>query len=490
MVKNVVIVGGGSSAWLTAAYLTNQCAGIKFTVIDKEIGNPIGVGEGTLLSFQSFMKDCGFDKSEWFHKIDATYKCGALFPDWVEDGNIIWHPFAMSYPIDDNNTFLQSAWSRHQSYDFKHYGLGLYETTVRHNKIDSSLIDAYAYHVDCGKLVQFIQNKLKDRISFIASDVVELHKDGDNIKSLKLANGAVVEADLFIDCTGFKSILRTESDKVNLIGRVFCDTAVCSQIQYVDKESEQRPYTRAQAVEHGWIWTIPTQSRMGSGMIFNKQVTDIEEAKDYLVSYWGEDRLSRDKIRVIDWTPFYLKDPWKANVVCVGMSAGFIEPLESTGLALVQYEVYNIANVIKDNIIYEESIESFNKQFKLTFEDCVDFVSSHYSKTNRTGKFWNYVKHTYKHTEKILAIIELLKDGPRHGSQKHISSIFGGSNWTTWMYQLGYELGEDTSISKEYAEYLLLKQYNTVEKYRPNWSQLHSTELMRSKEYDNYCRKD
>lgn len=484
IVDKVVIVGGGSSAWLSAAYISNQCPHIDVTVIDKEIGTPIGVGEGTLLSFSKYMEDCGFNRDEWFHEIDATYKSGAWFPDWLEKGHDIWHPFNMS-PLVDDTFRLQELWAAHQDYDFKQFGVALYETAVKSNLVDSSNISSYGYHVDAGKLVTFIQSRIKNRITFIASDVVELIKAGNILKAVQLADGSVVEGDLFIDCTGFKSILRTEKKRKELIGRVFCDTAVCGQIQYEDKNSEMRPYTRAQAVDHGWIWTIPTQSRMGSGIIFNKNITDIEEAKEYLYTYWGG-RLPKDNMRVIDWTPYYLEDPWKDNVVCMGMSSGFIEPLESTGLALVQYQMWSLVNTVKSGFYTDKNVSVYNMEFCIRFEDCVDFVSSHYSKTNRTEKFWEYVKHTYKPTTGIMTHLKMLERGVLHQEQQQYTHVFSGTNWTTWMAQLGYKIGDNCKLSKEDSEHLLLRHYNTIEKYRPNWSQHHATEIARSIDYENF----
>jgi tryptophan 7-halogenase len=484
IVKKVVIVGGGSSAWMSAAYISKQCPYIEVTVVDKEIGTPIGVGEGTLLSFANYMKDCGFEKEQWFNAIDSTYKTGALFPDWVEKGTEIWHPFNMS-PYVEGTLQLQDLWGAHQEYDFKTYGVGMYETAVKHNRIDSSSLASYGYHVDAGKLVTFFQNNLQGRINFIASDVVELIKDGSVLKAVSLADGSIVEGDLFIDCTGFKSILRTEKKRKELMGRVFCDTAVCGQIQYEDKDTEMRPYTRAQAVDHGWIWTIPTQARMGSGLIFNKNITDVEEAKDYLYEYWGG-RLPKENMRVIDWTPYYLEDPWKDNVVCIGMSSGFIEPLESTGLALVQYQMWSLVNVIKSGWYSEKNVSGYNTEFSIRFEDCVDFVSSHYSKTNRTEKFWQYVKETYKPTAGILIRLKMLENGVLHSAQQQYSHVFSGANWTTWMTQMGYKLGNNCKLPKEQSEHLLLKQYHTVEKYRPNWSQHHATEIARSIDYEKF----
>ena len=484
-VKKIIIVGGGSAAWLTAGYLSNQCKDAKITVVDKHIGTPIGVGEGTLLSFRTFMTECGWDETEWFHAIDATYKAGAFFPDWVEKENSIWHPFHMSPHIEGDIT-LQSAWSHHQHLNIKQYGTALYENSVVHNKVDSSVIRAYAHHVDAGKLVEYIQSKLVNKVEFIQSDVVEIHKQNNKILNLKLANEQTVSADLYIDCTGFQSILREDQDRVDLLGRVFCDTAVCGQIQYIDKNTEMRPYTRAHAVDHGWLWTIPTQSRMGSGIIFNKSITSIEEAKEFFVNYWGADRTSIDSLRVIDWTPYYIKNPWSENVISIGMSSGFIEPLESTGLALIQYQISSLANVIKSKYWTEKNVSIYNTEFQIRFEDCVDFVSSHYSVTNRKEPFWQYVKDTYLHSPGILMHLDLLKDSPQSDKSYQDYQIFTGTNWTTWMAQLGYDIGADSKLDKDYALHLLMRNFETVEKYRPNWSQQHAIEIARSQEYKKY----
>lgn len=487
-VESIAIVGGGTSAWLTAAYLSKMSPEVSVTVIDKEIGNSIGVGEGAILGFQEFMKSCGFEFNDWFNNIDATYKIGVLFPDWVDKGNTIWHPFFMNTQLDNGEDLL-SAWSSNQEYDYKTYGLPLYDVAVNHNGVDSSLLDSYSFHVDCGKLVQFIQQRICDKVKFISSDVISVVRSGDNVTGLTLANGQQITADMFIDCTGFKSLLKVNPKRTSLDGRVFCDTAVCGQIQYVDRYNEMRPYTRSTAVDHGWIWAIPTRSRMGSGIIFNRSITDIEEAKDYFVNFWGKDRVKKENLRVIDWTPFYTEEPWKGNVVSVGMSAGFIEPLESTGIALIIAQIVTFHNIIKGNLWADYDQQIYNLQFKSIFENCVDFVSMHYSKTNRTEKFWEYVKKSYKPSDAILKNAELLAKEPRITRHRNPNHIFSGANWSTWMIQLGYPVGSNDAKTKDERRAFMLKYFNTIEKYRFNWAHHHETEINRMVEYYNYGRR-
>ena len=161
-VRSVVIVGGGTSAWLTAAMISHSIPSMKVTVVDKEIGSPVGVGEGTLLSFDMVMKKAGFTVEEWFFELDATFKSGILFPGWGETGDKnVWHPFLFP-EMHQVDTHLLNIWSKNQEYDFKTHGLAMYDTSVNHNKVDVDTTNAYAYHVDASKLVQFIQRKLKD----------------------------------------------------------------------------------------------------------------------------------------------------------------------------------------------------------------------------------------------------------------------------------------------------------------------------------------
>lgn len=485
-VESIIIVGGGTSAWATAAYMSQQNPEISITVVDKEFGKAIGVGEATILGFREFMDSCGFEFNDWFNNIDATYKIGILFPDWVHEGNIIWHPFSTNVQLDGCD--LLTAWTKNQEYDYKTYGLPLYDVAVNHNGVDSSMLDSYSYHIDCGKLVKYIQDRISHKIQYIASEVVTIHKDLENITGISLANGQMLKADLYIDCTGFKSILKENPKKVSLEGRVFCDTAVCTQVPYVDRYNEMRPYTKCTAVDHGWIWEIPTRSRLGSGLIFNRSITDIDEAKDFFIEYWGSDRIKKEDLKVIDWTPYY-SDPWLGNVVSIGLSAGFIEPLESTGVALIFAQIVTLNNIIQGSTWTENDVNVYNSQYKSIFENCVDFVSMHYSKTERTSKFWNFVRNNFKPSDGIIQNAKFLSQGPRYTRQRNKTHIFSGGNWSAWLIQLGYPVGTCSPKSKEELNISMLKYFNTIEKYRYNWSHHHATEIDRLTEQHTYgCR--
>lgn len=483
-VKNIAIVGGGSSAWLSAAYLSSK--GYSVTVIDKEIGTPVGVGEATILGFAEFMNECKFEFNDWFIGCDATFKAGILFPGWKEKENEIWHPFYLS-PNIENDIKLHDAWSHAQHLDFKTRGLSLYDASKK-NKIDTSIINSYAYHIDAGKLVTYIQQRISNRCNFIQSEVVNVIRKNDTVEFLQLKNNQIVYADLFIDCTGIKSVINNSVSYEDLTNRLFCNTAIATRLEYIDKKTEMHPYTKAEAIENGWIWTIPTSTRIGSGLVFDKHITSIEQASDSFVKYWNN-RVSYDSLHVLDWTPRYTKTPWINNVVSIGLSAGFIEPLESTGLALILSQTRQLADRIADFTYTDDSINIYNFQFTESFENTVDFVSLHYSKTNRTEPFWNNVRNNYVKSDNIKLKEELLTMGPLYSEQRKGSHIFSGANWTTWLVQLGYAMGQSNKVHNVNAVNALEKYNNAVEKYRYSWGVDHYQEVDRIKTYaDNYLK--
>ena len=462
-INSIAIIGGGTAGWLTAAYLKNQIPHLDITLIDKKISQTVGVGEGTLLNIGDFLVECGFPFFEWFTETDASYKSSILFKNWQEKNKDIWHPF-FKRPTKINEKFrLQDLWSQNQDLDFKKYASALYQASIE-NKVNNNSLKSYAFHIDCGKLVKYIQNKIK--INYIDSEVVVVNKDNDIITSIELENGKNITSNLFVDCTGWKNILGAPKYKIDLQDRLFCNTAIAGHVPYKDKQKELHPYVISEAVDHGWIWNIPVYSRIGSGLVFNRKITDIEEAKKYFVNYW-DNRITVNDVKVLDWTPYYYKDMWEGNRVCIGLSAGFIEPLESTGVAMITSGITQLANAIREQFITELDIKYFNTQMQILFEDCVDFVSMHYYDNKRKTNFWNWVNETFVKTDRMKFYIEMLKNNnhplPYDG---HFNSIFIGCNWTTWLCQMNFDVAKrHTGFSEEESREKLLAEYILQEKY-------------------------
>jgi len=484
-VNSVVIVGGGTSAWLTAAMLSNNIPHLSVTIVDKEIGSPVGVGEGTLLSFENVMKRCGFNIEDWFFELDATYKSAILFPGWGKDRTDVWHPFLFEAFPNFNTTRLNS-WSKNQHLDFKNYGLSLYDVSVNHDKVDRTEPTAYAYHIDASKLVMFIQKQLESRVrvTSIKSEVVDIvRKENNHIDYLILKNGQKIYSDLFVDCTGFKGLLNYNPDRVNLEGRLWCDTAIAGHVPYKDRDKELHPYVISDQVEHGWVWNIPVQSRIGSGLVFNRSKTDIEEAKEFFCNYW-DNRVSKENLKVIDWTPYYNRNQWHENVVAIGLSAGFIEPLESTGIALIIAGVEQLTFALEARFYTEDHRKYFNLLMENFFEDAIDFVSMHYSIADRKEPFWQWVRETFKKSLRQEFYEQEILKTDRKLPVKGTGYMFCASNWICWLVQLGYPIAPaGDEIPDELSLEFLMQHYNNIESKRHETSPGHIEYLNELKRY-------
>jgi tryptophan halogenase len=307
-----------------------------------------------------------------------------------------------------------------------------------------------------------IQTKILSNrnVTSIKSEVVEINRTEGRVQELILKNGQRVSADLYLDCTGFKQLLHDSPDRVTVEGRLFCDTAIAGHIPYIDKEKEMDPYVKSSAVEHGWIWNIPVQSRIGSGLVFNRSITDIDEAKDFFVKYWNN-RISKEQLKVIDWTPFYNKNIWHDNVVSIGLSAGFIEPLESTGVALIITGLEQLVFRLGIDYYTDQDIEIYNHTMIGYFEDCIDFVGMHYSNIDKGSKFWQWVKDT-----RIISSRQRQFENDMISNKEKLSIgsqgfVFNGTNWICWLIQLGFPLSRKSLLSNEQADSLISAHAST-----------------------------
>tara|TARA_B100000424_G_scaffold173160_1_gene133538 strand:- start:1424 stop:2923 length:1500 start_codon:yes stop_codon:yes gene_type:complete len=453
VVKKIVIVGGGTAGWITASWFARRWnKRIDVVVIDKSQPERVGVGEATLLSFPAVMRQMNYEPQQWMNEIDATYKAGILFPGWGKEENVIWHPFGFGIIGDGDDPSvprvpLYDIWTSYQDqYDIKDIS-GLYKSAMN-NKIETDYIrDTYAYQIDCGKLVQFLQkNTIPYLKEYIQSDVVDIYRDGlsddvtkSDIKKLILDDGSEITGDLFIDCTGWKQML-VGNHNIDLSDRLFIDTAFAAKVEYENKSQEMHPYTDCAALEHGWRWRIPTRSRIGTGYCFNRSVTDPDVVADAFVEHWNN-RIKKEDLRMLDWKPQYVEKFWEGNVVPIGLSAGFIEPLESTGLALMIRGCEFLEECMVDCFYNPYETGIYDIRMKCAFESAVDYVNMHYSYCERKGKFWDYVRLSHEKSGMQKYMEDQINDPHLTTFQQHrSSSFFGGSNWHVWLLQLMSEI--------------------------------------------------
>ena len=226
---------------------------------------------------------------------------------------------------------------------------------------------------------------------------------------------------------------------------MFVDTAVAGHVPYLEEgdckckggtNSEKHPYVSCPVTDHGWIWKIPLQSRIGSGMVFNREITDPEEAKQYFVDYW-DGRVDKDSLKIIDWHPYYDRNIWDKNVISIGLAAGFIEPLESTGVALIIEGVVKAVEILRGRYFNNFDIDIYNAYLINLFENCADFVSMHYDLSTHQSPFWDYVRDTFEPSDYCRVFQDNIS-GPQTSIIDGKPGMFGGSNWLYWMLQMGY----------------------------------------------------
>ena len=444
-VKEITIVGGGTAGWMTATWLVRRAAAFhhaRITLIDKETPERIGVGEANLLNFNKFMNYCGFsDPTDWMEEVDATYKGGIFYPNWGKGGKTIYHPFgqySFHTKTSDGTEFTipyGDVLSANPDID---YPSSLYfHPSMSNNRIEIRELSGYAEQLDCGKYVEFLIRHIKgsEGFTYINSTVDNINWEGDDITSLELNNGDTIESDLFIDCTGFRRLLSPNKKIIDLSNKLFVDTAVAGRVEYIDKEEELHPYTTATATDHGWIWSTPLTSRIGSGHVFNRHITEIDDAKESLVKHWNG-RIKKEDLKTIHWDPVRVDKCWEGNVINIGLSGGFIEPLESTGIGFIISGIELLEDCALGGCYDWMDIKQYNMKMEQDYESAVDFVSMHYDYSHIQSPFWDHVRKTFKKSGFQKMMEDSIRD-PSYPSYKVLRhGIFGGNNWAIWLHQL------------------------------------------------------
>jgi len=439
-IKKVVIAGGGTAGWMAAAGLSKLLGKtIEVSLIESDEIPTVGVGEATIPTLHIFHQLLGIKEPEFMAATNATFKLGISFENWRDIGKDYIHSFG----------FLgQGCWAA----GFQHFwlkgrqqgfaaDLGDYIPEHLASRVGKFAVVAnqernHAYHLDAGLYAQFlrviaekngctrIEGKIKD---------VNLNPENGYIKSLTLASGTEITGDLFIDCTGFKGLLIEEAlhtgyeDWSHLLP---CDSAVAVQTKTVGKPVA---YTRSIARDAGWQWRIPLQSRTGNGLVFcSKYMTD-EEAKQALLANVEGELLNEP--RVIKYKTGTRRKHWNKNCIAVGLSAGFIEPLESTGIHLFQRAIIRLIQMFPSNGISQTDVDEFNQQTKVQTDAIKDFIILHYHLTDRKDTpFWRYCRNM-DIPESLAHRMKMFKESGK--IFRDPDDLFGDTSWIQVMMGQG-----------------------------------------------------
>jgi tryptophan halogenase len=395
-VNSVVIVGGGSAGWLTALVLSAYCPFLKVRLIRPRANNPIGVGESTQPDFPQRLLAAGIDLGDFCVACDATIKCGIFYRDWNVVGDHYWHPFttmADSGPYTAAHHYQQMILEDPQHYSHADYYARVhtsYETCVKKNLIAPEA--ATAFHVDALKLAEYLERRLT-KVEVIEADRVEATVQDGKISGLRLDDGRTLSGDLYVDCTGFaRALISKVGEPKGLFYEANVNRAVAGSVPYGDDAAtDSHPYTKAQAHDQGWTWSIPLRERIGSGYVYHGDFCSPEEAEKSFRAYWGEERLRDVDVRHISFDRDTLREPWVANVVAIGLSAGFVEPLEATGLNWTISCADLLSRFLCARYFDGDASTKYNALMLGYIHDVQDFVDAHYLlSSRRDSEFWRY----------------------------------------------------------------------------------------------------
>jgi tryptophan halogenase len=425
-IRSILIVGGGTAGWMSAAYLAKALPDVKVTVVESSDIPVIGVGEATIASFQNFTNFLEMKEADWMPACNGSYKYAIRFRDWYAKGDSYWHPFeSLIYP--NASLHVGQFWFR----NFVKGGQAERENFYRDCYVGTRLLEQnkvlantaglneehqlplgggahpvsvrvpHAYHFDAGLFGQYLKERIAKPMGVeqIIDDVVDVHLDERGyIDELATKTGKRLRADLFVDCSGFRSLLieKTLKEPFDSYAKtLFINSAIAMRVPYQDVASEMRPYTTTTALSAGWVWNIPVTERVGTGYVYCKDFMKPDDAEAEFRRHVGEARASSLDARHIDVSKIGKhRRTWVRNCVAVGLSSGFLEPLESTALQFVYAKVDLLAVSLADRNFNTGSIAAFNRYVTAMMEEARDFIAAHYALTSREDTpFWKAVKY-------------------------------------------------------------------------------------------------
>ncbi len=429
--KTVVIVGGGIAGWLTAGRLaakhkSNTEQGLKVILIESANIPAVGVGEGTWPTMRSTLKALGISETDFIRECEASFKQGAKFAKWFDGtkDDFYYHPLVL--PQAFGKTDLAAHWLAKQTqakqennhqYSFSNEVCfqeaiceqGLAPKTIRHAEFTD--VANYAYHLDSAKFAVFLQKHCKDKlgVTHIIDDVIGVNSavnsannyteetDTDDtvnkgdILSVSTQNHGDIAGELFVDCTGFSSLLLGKHYKIpfkKCDDILFIDTALAVQVPYESEDSPIASHTISTGQEAGWIWDIGLQHRRGVGYVYSSKHSTEEEARAVLAEYVGE-KFSSLNVRKIPIVSGHRERFWQNNCVAVGLSAGFLEPLEASALVMVELAAQMISEQLPaSREVMDVVAKRFNETALYRWDRIIDFLKLHYILSERTEPFW------------------------------------------------------------------------------------------------------
>ena len=493
-VNNIIIVGGGTAGWMTASTFVRLFPDKKITLIESPNIKSIGVGESTIAQFRKWLALVKIKDYDFMKECDASYKFTIRFTNFHKKTDS-----RVDYPFGYPNNIIShvpegNLWHLKKAYDpsipLTDYNDSYFPVMalVNNNKVHKEDLDDFlfkrdtAFHFDATKFATWLKNNICQNINHIESEVKLVKLNDDGIKSLELENGQSITGDLFIDCTGFKSLLLGKSLYEEFLSYSHIlpnNKSWATQVDYTDKKNQLVGITNATALKNGWVWNIPLWSRIGTGYVYSdKYTTDneaLQEFKEHLKNE-GFD-ITKHEFRNIPMRIGIHKRLFVKNVVAIGLSAGFIEPLESNGLYTVHEFLHNLTRCFERETISQWDKDVFNLACRTTYNSWAEFVAMHYALSERDDSdYWKAnMNREYDKTIHDLIIEEkqgfrnlmmeksyAYKYEPRAGIS-HVASEYGYLPCTE--NTLRYE---NIEIDLDYSMYIPL--FDLLDKRKEKWN--------------------
>ncbi len=456
MQKSILIVGGGTAGWLSAAIIAahhkNRPDGqLKISLVEAADIPTVGVGEGTWPTLRNTIRSIGIDEKTLFKTCFAGFKQGAKFVNWASNDDFYYHPFTvpLGYGNIDLAPYLDdvASFAKESNYQEAVCQAGLAPRAPTEGEYQG--ICNYAYHLDAGALGDLLKNYCRDElgVEHIIGTVrdVQLGEDG-GISGLSLENdGKAFElcADLFVDCTGFRSLLLGQALGVkykSVDDILFNDRALALRIPYENEHDPIACHTIAEGQNAGWIWDIGLTNRRGVGHVFASDYLSEDEAMHNLQNYVGRSIADLD-VNKISFSAGHREVGWKKNCVAVGLATGFVEPLEATAIMLVEVVARYVAeNLFSDEAAMEVVSKRFNQQMDYRWQRIVDFLKLHYMLTKREEPYWK--AHTNPDTipetlQEDLAIWQ--NRGPIKSDFDGVAELFPAASYQYVLYGMRFK---------------------------------------------------
>ncbi len=460
--KHVAIIGGGTAGWLTAGILAadhraHAQHGLKVTVIESPSVPILGVGEGTWPSLRDTLQRIGIAEADFIKACNASFKQGSRFDGWV-DGSAsdrYYHPF--DAPPSEDDLDLVSLWQASGKYEFSE-AVGTQSTLCKHDRAPKqpqtppyAAVANYAYHLDAPALATLLRRHCTARlgVQLIEDHVTDVVTSGDgSVTSVTVREHGSIAADLFVDCTGGRALLIGEAmgvDISDVSDILFNDRALAIHVPYAAPNTPIPSQTNATACAAGWVWDIALQTRRGIGYVYSSQLSDEDAAEatlaNYLQKHAPDSDVDLSTARLLKFKSGYRETPWVRNVVAIGMSQGFVEPLEASAIVMIELSAAMLSDTLPPSRQQlAASAERYNARCTYRWRRIVDFLKLHYVLSRRSEPYWEAHRNQDTWPKRLTELVERWRAMPP-SREDFVQSqeIFPAASYAFVLYGMGFE---------------------------------------------------